>query len=222
VSLDAYGVIPDELDRTLSGDERERADRFRAADDRRRFIIARGTLRVILSRYLARAPEDLRFRYGDHGKPALEGEGSGNDVRFNLAHSEGVAVYAVTRGQEVGVDVERVRSMHDLETVAERFFTPCEWFALRRLPPRERDVAFFSCWTLKEAVLKAVGSGLTGSLDSFAVTVRSDEPPAFVAVAPGARGLERWSLQRLNPGEGYVGALCVEPPLCSIRYCQAS
>ncbi|HWO89921.1 MAG TPA: 4'-phosphopantetheinyl transferase superfamily protein [Gemmatimonadales bacterium] len=219
VALDAYAGVPPRLDRTLSDDERDRAARFRSPDDRRRFIVGRGMLRLILSRYLAVPPEDLRFRYGEHGKPELDGQGSSNDIRFNLAHSNGVAVYAVTRGQEVGVDVERVRSWGDLEAVAERFFTPSEWFALRGLPPRERDLAFFSCWTLKEAVLKAVGNGLTQHLDSFAVTVRPDEPAAFVAVAPGGRGLQRWKLERLDLGEGYVGALCVEPPVCSIRYC---
>jgi medium-chain acyl-[acyl-carrier-protein] hydrolase len=191
----------------LAPDERERADRFHFDKDRRHFIAGRGALRAVLGRYLGEPPERLRFTYNVYGKPALVG---GGNVRFNLTHSHGLALLAVTRGREVGVDLERVRADLAGEELAERFFSPREVAALRGLPQGQRREAFFRCWTRKEAYIKARGAGLALPLDRFDVTLRPDEPAALLATHDEPAEAGRWSLRNLAPGDGYAGALAVE------------
>jgi 4'-phosphopantetheinyl transferase len=196
---------------TLSDDERARAERFRFERDRRRFAVCRGYLRALLAPLTGQAPAELRFRYGARGKPALDAAGGGGDLRFNVSHSDGVAIYAVTRGREVGVDLERVRPVRDVEQIAERFFSTPECDALRTVPEEVKLDAFFTCWTRKEAYVKARGEGLGYPLDRFAVSV-TPGGPALLAPAGGADESETapWSLTGLRQPEGYVAALAVE------------
>ena len=107
----------------LHADERARAERFHFQSDREHFIVARGALRAILGFYLKRAPECLSFRYSSHGKPALALESGEDPIHFNMSHSHGVALYAVTCGREVGIDLEFIRSDLEVEQIAERFFS---------------------------------------------------------------------------------------------------
>lgn len=199
-----------ELLPALEAEERQRADRFHFARDRDRFIVTRGMLRRILARYLIAAPEAVRFRYGSHGKPTLAPDQNGTDLRFNLSHTEGLALLAVARAREVGIDVERVRPGFASEEIAERFFAPAEVRALRALPRDRQDDAFFACWTRKEAYVKARGEGLSIPLDQFTVSLAPDEPAALLRVATDAAETARWSLHDLAVGPDYRAALLVE------------
>lgn len=198
------------LYQTLSADERSRAERFYFQQDQHRFIAARGILRAILGRYLRVESNQLRFGYGLYGKPALTGECGGEDLRFNLSHSDGLALYAVTRGREVGVDLERIRADFVDEQVAKRFFSPEEVSALQALPAHLQKEAFFNCWTRKEAYIKARGEGLSFPLDKFEVSLSPGAPAALVSTLSDPQEATRWSLHHLFPGPGYVGALAVE------------
>jgi 4'-phosphopantetheinyl transferase len=200
-----------ELWALLSDDERARAERFRLERDRRRFAVCRGLLRRLLAPLTGLPPAGLRFRYGASGKPALEAAGAAGDLRFNVSHSDGVALYAVTRGREVGVDLERVRPVRYVEQIAERFFSAPECDALRAVPPDAKLDAFFTCWTRKEAYVKARGEGLGYPLDRFAVTV-APGGPAVLSPAGGAdeRETAPWSLRGLQQPDGFVAALAVE------------
>lgn len=195
----------------LAADERRRAERFHFEKDCRHFIAGRGALRVLLAGYLGWRPEDIRFAYSNYGKPLLAPETNGSDLRFNLTHSHGLALLAVTRGRDIGVDVERLRDMErDGEPLAERFFSPRESAVLRSLPAELRREAFFLCWTRKEAYIKAKGQGLSLPLDQFDVTLHPDEPAALLATQYDPDDARRWSMQNLLPEEGYVGALVGE------------
>jgi 4'-phosphopantetheinyl transferase len=119
---------------------------------------------------------------------------------------------AVTRGREVGVDLEHIRPEMATDRIAARFFSDCELAALRALSPPVRPEAFFLCWTRKEAYLKATGAGLTLALDQFDVTLRPGEPAALLADRNDLAATRRWSLRELSPGPGFVGALAVEGP----------
>jgi 4'-phosphopantetheinyl transferase len=214
-ALDLSEVCLHRLWQALDSEERERANRFHFAKDRDHFIAARGRLRAILSRYLQIQPRDLRFVYGARGKPSLAGQTGG--LRFNLAHSHGLALYAIAEGREVGIDVEFIRPSVAGEGIAERFFSRLEVAALRSLPPTQRQVGFFTCWTRKEAFLKAHGEGLGYGLNQFSVSVAPDEPAALVAIPSDPEAAAHWSLQDLAPGPGYVAALAVERPLGNLR-----
>jgi 4'-phosphopantetheinyl transferase len=198
------------LHHLLSSDEIARAERFHFARDRTSFITARGLLRTLLGRYLSLPPGQVRFQYYPHGKPALDPDIANADLRFNLAHSHGLAVYAFGRGRELGVDVEQIRPEMAKERIAERFFSPVEVAALQALPLAVREEAFFLCWTRKEAYLKATGRGLSLRLDVFDVSVAPDAPAALLAARHDPHEVDHWTLHTLRPAPGYVGALAVE------------
>lgn len=176
--------------------------------DRNRFVAGRALLRLVLSRHLDAGPRDLRFCYGPHGKPGLAAAGA--DLRFNLAHSDAVAVCVVTRGAcDIGVDVERVRPIRDLASLARKTLSPREAACLRSLPEPARLPAFYEAWTRKEALLKALGCGLDRPLDSVDVSFGPGEPPRLLAGLADQADAGRFSLHALEPDVGYVGAVAV-------------
>src|SRR5207245_6672996 len=162
--------------RLLSNEERARAERFRSSRARTEFIVARAGLRSILSRYLDVGPAGMQFRYAAQGKPCLAFVEEQAPLHFNVSHSHGLAVYAVTTGCDVGVDVEKVRASVATERIARRYFSEREVADFLRVQPEQRCRAFFNCWTRKEAYLKARGSGLAAPLDQFDVTLTPGQP----------------------------------------------
>jgi 4'-phosphopantetheinyl transferase len=178
-----------ELEQTLSAEEQSRANRFYFDRDRERFIAARGLLRTILGKYLAKPGKSVRFVAGAHGKPEIE-PGVSDSLRFNLSHSAELMLLAVTRIGEVGVDLEMMRDDVPFETLAEHHFAPEQASSLRLLPPANRAAKFYDIWTATEAQLKASGIGLLNGTNIV-------EP-------------DRWSLHKLTPAPGYAGALAVE------------
>jgi 4'-phosphopantetheinyl transferase len=184
----------DEFLRTLDDDERNRASRFHFAKHRRHFVVGRGVLRLLLGRYLGTRPEDVRFFYGSHGKPLLDGEHRTSSLRFNASHSGELALFAFVQDYEVGVDVEYVKTDFVTEEIAERFFCTNEVQKLRGLAAVDRPSQFFRLWTRKEAYIKAVGTGLSHPLNTFDVTVP----------IPG------WSIFDLDVGSDYRAALAVD------------
>lgn len=209
-TLDQPAKSVRQLAQTLSDDERIRAGCFRFKQDSERFIVGRGVLRTILGCYLGIEPSRLQFCYGPQGKPYLaEGYGDGT-LRFNVAHSHGLALYAFNRGRKVGIDLERVCAEVPCEELAARFFSPREITTLRSQPPAARQRAFFACWTRKEAYVKARGEGLSFPLDQFDVSLTSSSPARSLGVKGDPMEASRWSLQSLAPGPGYVAALAVE------------
>jgi 4'-phosphopantetheinyl transferase len=210
-ALDHTPLQIDSCLRTLAVDERARAARFHFPRDREHFIVARGALRAILGFYLNRAPECLSFRYSSHGKPALTLESGEDPIRFNMSHSHGVALYAITCDREVGIDVECVRSNLEVEQIAGRFFSRQEIATLHALPAALRRYAFFLCWTRKEAYIKARGEGLSLPLDQFDVSLVPGEPAALLRTRPDSDEALRWSLKDLTPvPPGYAAALAAE------------
>jgi 4'-phosphopantetheinyl transferase len=204
--LDREASVIREMALLLDDEERERASRFRRRVDRDRFIVSHGVLRRVLARYLRKPAHALRFRRDRFGKPSLAHRST---LSFNMAHSDSMALIAVTTGRQVGVDVERVAVLDDAFDVAEICFAPAERRVLRALPaPRVSD-AFFACWTRKEAFIKAVGTGLSAPLQAFEVTLAPGAPARLCRVSGSARVAESWTMQSLQPAPGYIGALAV-------------
>jgi 4'-phosphopantetheinyl transferase len=198
------------LERTLSEDERARAKRFYFQQDRDRFVAARGLLRNILSLYIHRRPHQLRFSYGPYGKPALSRRHGQREIRFNVSHSHGLALYAVTRNREVGVDIERIQPHLTQQQIAERFFAPEECQRLRTLPREKQVEAFYECWTRKEAYLKVQGKSLNQPPDHLPMTLVSAPSASGPTIIDSSDEIRKWALWQLAPGAGYAGALVVE------------
>jgi 4'-phosphopantetheinyl transferase len=212
-ALDRDERICGQLEATLSLEEKARADRFHFANDRRRFVVARGLLRELLGGYLHQSPAGLEFSYGRHGKPSLSGESASSGLCFNLSHSSGVAVYAIAKERNLGIDVEHIQPDSAGDDIAARYFSPREISDLRTLPPEQRAEAFFHCWTRKEAYLKATGMGLQTPLDSFSVSLLPGQPAQFLG------GVEsRWQMAAYHPVEGYPAAVVYDGPECSLKY----
>ena len=188
------------LEDLLPADELERLDRLVRA----RPLVALSLVlrRSVLGSYTGEEPSRLRFEEGPHGKPVLSGS---PPLRFNVSHSGDVAVLAVARDRDLGVDVERVRPQLDWPRLARRVLAEGERAELDSMPEGSRRDAFFRLWTCKEAWAKASGRGLGAGLARIELTLAGGDP-AFVAVpTPDAR----WRLRELSSAPGYRAALVV-------------
>jgi 4'-phosphopantetheinyl transferase len=195
----------------LSSDEQATAARFYFQKDRDQYIVARGVLRTILSRYLDVAPDQIQFSYGSHGKPTLTNSLGVEIVNFNVSHSHKLALVGVTRGRQLGIDLEYIQKDFACEEIARRVFSPQEIATLNDLPGDLRHEAFFNCWTRKEAYIKARGLGLSYPLNQFEVSLIPGEPAQLIGVGDDDLfEASRWLLQELEVGSRYAGALAVE------------
>ena len=191
----------------LSDDERKRADRFRYERHRRRFTVAHATLRGLLGRLVDQDPGALRFRYGEHGKPSLPGGPS-----FNLSHSGERMLFGVMAEGRLGVDVEEVRHVREMEALATKKFAPDEVRYLLATPPEDRREAFFRIWTRKEALLKALGQALSVALDSFSIDPVPDGGQGLVRIDDPAEDPSSWTVSGLACDPGGVAAIAVDAP----------
>lgn len=206
----------EQLWQTLSIDEQQRAARFYFERDRRRFVVGRGLLRAILGRYAHIEAGEVCFEYGLRGKPALAEANGADMLKFNVSHSNGYILCAITSQREIGVDIEHVHVVPEADTIAERFFSPSENEVFRQLPASEKQVAFFNCWTRKEAYIKATGDGLSRPLDQFSVSFVPEEPARMLRCYDMPEEVHRWSFYALHPALGYIAALCVEGQDCQL------
>ena len=173
-NLEVSAAQIEQLTTILSQDEKERANRFRFAEHRHRFIAARGYLRQILSRYLNLSSKEIVFNYSDRGKPEISPEISHCKLQFNVSHSQDVALYGFTNYNLIGIDIEYLRSNFECDKIAQRFFTAAESQLINSLNQEQQNKLFFHLWTAKEAYLKATGEGLVGGLETVEVEVNSD------------------------------------------------
>ncbi len=197
----------------LSTDELHRAARM-AVTPRRRFVGARTVLRKLIAAYLSEEAKNVEFSYTDKGKPRLGTRHAQHGLHFSVSHSQNRALFAFGRSP-LGVDLERIRPLRNLEKLAGRYLSAHEYRTLNQLPASVRSRAFFACWTRKEAYVKAIGTGIGLPLRSFRVTLTPGLEPAVLRES-GQRDPD-WTLCHLEPEVGVVGALAVRHPTCSLR-----
>ncbi|MEM9088585.1 MAG: 4'-phosphopantetheinyl transferase superfamily protein [Cyanobacteria bacterium P01_F01_bin.53] len=201
----------------LSEDEMNRANRFRFADDRRRFAVARGTLRHLLGQQFEQPPSDIEFCYGEYGKPEMgkqtsqiashkkshrKNQPASCDFHFNLSHSGEIALCALGHNRQVGIDIEKLKPMKRLESMMERCFVGSEQSHIQRADNPSHT--FLQYWTCKEAYLKAIGLGLIQSMQTVEVQLA---PPQFMTVPHDCA--EGWHLELLPLPQDYLGALVI-------------
>lgn len=194
----------------LSENEANKSKKYYYEVDRIRYTVMRATVRMILGNYLGVAPGSLDIAHSHYGKPYLSNTSMAMDIHFNISHAGDLGLLAVAIGRHIGIDLEMVRLERSIESIARRFFTPEETGQLLSLPVSLRPEAFFTCWTRKEAFVKARGEGLSIPLDQFEVSFYPNDTPQLLYVRndPGESG--HWSMFHLNPGVDFVGALVVE------------
>ena len=194
---------------SLSRDELDRASRYVFDKDRKHFVAARAILREILGKYLQVSPDTVKFEYGARRKPAVSREHHHTDLRFNISHSNGLAVFAFARGRELGVDVEWIRPSFATRDIAERYFSRRELAEWRDLPAENQPEGFFRCWTRKEAYVKARGEGLYIPLQEFDVSLTPGRLQTLRSVDS-----DRWTLSSFDAGHECAGAIVVEGSTC--------
>lgn len=204
VPLDRPPADPDELAAALTPDERDRAARYKAGIVRHQFVTCRGLLRRLLGNYLHMPPHTVPITYTAAGKPVL----AGGALHFNLTHTADLALVALARCR-VGVDVERVRRVPDMDSLVNRFFSLAEQAAYRDLPAGQREAAFFRGWTCKEAVIKAAGTSVQ-LLDTFDVELDPGIPPAVLQVRHEAFAGTGWAVGAWEAAAGFAAAVAVE------------
>lgn len=199
----------------LSDDENIRANRCRIPHPQYQFVITRGLLRILLSRYMGVPPAELQFENQPQGKPMLVMP-SAHPIQFNVSHARGMALIAITLQHAVGIDVEWIdRKVQDRD-IAERYFSKRESTYLLSLTPPERTQHFFSYWTCKEAYLKMEGQGIAGGLERCELSIESDQ--AEVELSLLDRQGEVCSLYRIAVGSEHVGAVALAHPAAQISY----
>jgi 4'-phosphopantetheinyl transferase len=216
-----------ELSRNLAPDEMARAAKFRFELHRNRYIAGRGILRRILARYTSIDPAELAFDYSSNGKPtlrmaaALRTAPGSAPLHFNLAHSEDLAAFAITSAGPVGVDVEQVRQLKDMDHLVARFFSARENERFQQLAAINKPSAFFNLWTRKEALLKATGAGIAGGLNNVEVSFLEGEPARLLSIADDPSKAAGWFLHNLEAAAGFAGAVAVQG-ICDTVQCWRS
>jgi 4'-phosphopantetheinyl transferase len=214
----------------LSEVELDRASRFHRARDRERYVVAHAETRRVLALHTGADPQALEFTTVARGKPVIASPSTATQWTFNLSHSGDYALLAAARDVPLGVDIEEKRSVSDLHQVAERFFSAAEREMLASAVEPPNDV-FFAIWTRKEAVIKALGHGLTMPLADFDVCEPGHWHTSPVFRLDAVDGVpiprEGWQVLAIATPEGYAGALavigasgvqlCIHPPPASGR-----
>jgi len=217
VDLDHHPAFIGSLFELLSDDEKTRANKFVFAKDRSHFIACRATARKILGGYLGTGPQKVRFSTGRNGKPFLAAQDG--DLRFNVSHSQGLGVVAVSLNREIGVDIEYINQDFDVLGIAPNVFSAAELSQLRLLLPGDLAAKFFAGWTRKEAFLKAMGDGLSSSDElQSAVSWISDEDIVYKSTESGK--VTDWSLTSFEIREDFKASLVVEGKIGTVRFWQ--
>lgn len=201
----------------LSEEEQARAERFVIEQHRDRYIASHAVLHQILSLYVNCPPEKLQFQQNDHGKPYIANLPLGLNLQFNMSDSHDYALYGLRLDDEVGVDLEYMKSKIRAEEIAKRFFSPDEYRALLDLPPSERLEGFYRCWSRKEAYIKAIGQGLSFNLSRFSVSLKPDGLNCLLEVDGSAELARQWRLGSVSAPEHFQAALAVEGEVRKIK-----
>jgi 4'-phosphopantetheinyl transferase len=209
------------LAQTLSAEEQARAARLRFERDRLHFIARHGILRIILGRYTHLEPGQVRFCYNTFGKPALDGTGQ-SALHFNLAYSQGLALYALACAMQgsvqIGIDLEYAQPISELDQIAQQFFTTQEQARLRALAGSQQVELFYTYWTCKEALLKALGCGLEQPLNQVDIQVQAGQVVRVVNLAGDVPTETNWLIEILSPASGYMAALAIEGLGWQLKY----
>jgi 4'-phosphopantetheinyl transferase len=226
VDLDSWKLPRNEAEQMLPKSERDKSEHFRFEIHRTRYIKGHYMLRTLLGRYLGVDFYDQEFHANLYGKPSLKNGKDTNPIYFNLSNSENICVCAFTHDGDVGVDVEKIHDLSDMGSIVERFFSPLEKKKFRSLPEHSRKKSFFKYWTRKEALLKAMGMGLSFPLNKVDVLSKQEESSEVFIKTNELDAETEWTLRDINIVEGFASSLALKGKhldcASRIRYFQLS
>lgn len=211
--VSSAGTDISELEKVLSADELERAQKFNFETDRNHYLQRRYQLRVLLSKYCHCAPADLKFGYTRYKKPFIEMP-SLNPVKFNLSFAGDVMIIAINLLHDIGVDVEKIHDIPDFEGVSELNFSLQEIRYLNESD--DKTDTFFTIWTKKEAFIKANGRGMYYPLKKFSINIRDTAENPSIFNSPMES--KAWMVTQVNAPEGYRAALAIKNNIFRIVY----
>ena len=217
-SLDQPDTVVEQMAQSLSTEESKRAGRFRFRQHRNQFILTHGILRKLLADYTDIEAAGITFSYGKNGKPYLPERFNQEKIRFNMSHSNGYALFGFTRNREIGVDIEHICELADMENVAKQVFSTKEMAVLRSTPAAEKKEVFFKFWTRKEAYIKGVGEGFSSPLDSIDISAATIGEPICVQPVANPASKNLWIVQDLRPLPGFAAAFAAEGD-CATPHC---
>ena len=194
----------------LSRTEQMRAEKYHFPIDRDRYLVRHGVLRILTGLYLSIDPMQIRFGMNQYGKPVIQNTCRGDPLQFNISYSNEMVLFAFTRGRLIGVDIEFIKSIPDMDAIVESCFSSNENAEFNALPIKKRQEAFYHCWTQKEAFVKAIGDGLSRSLDHFDVSLTLGTDAELRRTAWDQYEAARWSLKTITLVPGYIASLAVE------------
>jgi 4'-phosphopantetheinyl transferase len=210
ICLDQTGSSVNDFASILSKEEYNRANSYISETIRRRYIVSHGFLRIILGSYFSREPQEVHIRYACFGKPYLTDHLDQEIIQFSMSHSEEQALFAFAQKNRVGIDLEQIRELPNMEQIVKRYFSARENAEFLQLLPQHRLIGFFNGWTRKEAFVKAIGRGMTFPLRKIEVTLSPNIRAELLNAEGYPELLLSWSLYHLEPAPGYLAALAVE------------
>ena len=195
---------------TLSEEEKERAARFTFPNKYEEYVVSRGLLRKVLSHVLKQAATEFQFEYTESKKPYLLQKYFDQTLSFNISHSHGQALVAVSLNRNIGIDIEKIRAEVEYEKLALRFFSAAEHHQLMQIPADERARSFFAIWTRKEAFVKAIGKGIAFGLSEFDVNISPEEPPVMLATRWNPEDVSLWSMATIDTENNFMATLATD------------
>lgn len=199
----------------LSEDEILKASKFKFKKDKNCSIITRGALRLLSGEYLNLNPKDIKFKYGEYGKPYFNME---TELKFNVSHSGNMAVIGFVLNDDIGVDIEEIKTDFEVFDIASNYFSKLEIETLNELPKEKHVECFYRCWTRKESFIKAKSQGLSFPLDSFSVSIHSDKKAELLETKWDEKEKSTWKLFTFSPHQNYIGAVSVQNKITNIEY----
>jgi 4'-phosphopantetheinyl transferase len=198
------------FERLLDEDESARARRFYHSTDRCRYITRRGMLRLLIGSYAACEPSHIAFSYTENGKPCIARPVEGRCINFNVSHSEGFALFAFVKDSAIGADIEKKRRVPDMIHIAQKILTEKEYCYFKAVPDCEKGDVFFRFWTHKEALVKAMGCGLSFPLTSIelGIEIENENKIFHNYTFPGIE--KRWTVLSYAPASEYCACVVVE------------
>ena len=215
--LDQPKTVIDGYYSILSDYEREMVNKYKSEELKNRQIISKGVLRVLIAKYTNFSPNEINLYYNEFGKPFVSGDSDGNNLFFNLSHSDNIAVFIFSKNWNVGIDVERVKELADMESVVNLCFSESEkkWFG--KIQSAKKKEIFYKIWTSKEAYIKAIGKGLSFSPNRISLVQKTDNE-LFINEINGDKDYSRWKLITFKPHPDFISSVVIENDSLTIKH----